>query len=364
MIRNNQYGKPLIEGGKVIMKNSVSVLFVSVFTAAAGVLSPALTTGGYAAETKIEGVLFTNYSVYTSHWKTTNARAYGYNVFDVGRAYVTAATKFTPNLASKIVLEANTLTVGNNAFLKNAFLQWKDDADKFTVEGGMPGTLWVGAEEAVWKYRFVEKTQADLEGVLNASDKGVKVIYKLPKGFGTAEAMLSNGEGYKTLENTDYKGYGKDEQIRLSLTPILSFKELSVSGFYLGSVFLPRTRERFAGGIAYQGKKFSLGASTVKSLDYWTTYASSSATIKQGYSVYGNLPLTSSLSIFARLDHFDNSRLDTMKYDKKTLLLAGAAYELAQDVKVALTERRSTQGQATVRRKDQNIVSLDLMAKF
>ena len=125
--------------------------------------------------------------------------------------------------------------------------------------------------------------------------------------------MLANGEGYNALENTDYKGYGKDEQIRLSLTPIPGFKEFSVSGLYLGSVFLPRTRERFVGGVAYQGKKFSVGASMIKSLDYWTTYASSSATIKQGYSVYGNLPVISSLSIFARLNNFDNSQLGIKK---------------------------------------------------
>ncbi len=332
--------------------------------AIAGILSFASAAGVYAAETKIEGVLFGNYSLYTSQYKTANALAYDYNAFDIGRIYVTAGTKYSPNVTSKIVLEGATTTAGNAIFLKSAFLQWKNDTGSLTVEGGMPATLWNGVEEAAWKYRFVEKVQADLEGVLQSADKGVKVIYKLPKDYGSAEAMLTNGEGYKALENTDYKGRGKDGQVKLVMTPFQSFREFSVSGHYLGAVGLSRTRERLVGGITYQGKKFSLSASAFKAVDFYSPSTTSSATVKSGYSVYGNLPLAKSLSFFSRLDVVDNSLVVTKNYDKKTLLLAGIAYELAKDVKVALTERRSTQGQATVRRRDQNIVSLDLYAKF
>ncbi len=333
--------------------------------ALAGILLFTAVNGVCAAETKIEGILFANYGLYTPQCKTTNAPAYDYNTFDVGRIYIAASSRYSPNITSKIVLEANSLTAGNAVFLKNAFLQWKNNTGSLTVEGGMPGTLWIGAEEAVWKYRFVEKVQTDLEGVLKSADKGVKVIYKLPKDYGTAEAMLTNGEGFNALETADYRNKGtKDGQLRLALTPFKSFKELSVSGQYLGTVGLARVRERFVGGAAYQGKKFSLGVSMFRSVDFSTISASGASTGKTGYSVYGNLPLTESLSFFSRLDVVDNSQLVSKNYDKKTLLLAGVAYELAKDVKVALTERRSTQGQATARRRDQNIVSLDLMAKF
>lgn len=333
--------------------------------AMAGILLFAAAAGAYAAETKIEGVIFADYSLYTSQYKTSNVPAYDYNSFDIGRVYVTANTKYSPSIASKIVLEAGTASAGNSVFLKQAFLQWKDEAGKFTIEGGMPGTLWTGAEEIIWKYRFVEKVQTDLEGVLKSADKGVKVIYKLPEDYGSAEAMLANGEGYNALEAEDYRHkVTKDGQIRLALTPFRSFKEFSVSVHYLGAVGLPRVRERYVGGVSYQGKAFSLGASVFRSVDFSTTAAAPAAAIKSGVSIYGDLPVSSSLSLFARLDRVDNSADKARNYDKKILLLSGLAFELTKEVKVALTERRSTQGQETARRRDQNIVSIDLYAKY
>ncbi len=318
-----------------------------------------------AAETNIEGLLFGNYSLYTSQYKTSGGAAYNYNSFDVGRVYLTAATKYSPAIASKIVLEANTLSAGNNVFLKLAFLQWKDAAGVFTVEGGMPSTLWIGAEEAVWKYRFVEKVQTDLEGVLKAADKGVKVSYKLPAKLGVAEAMLSNGEGYSALEAADYRNkVTKDGHLKLALMPIEGLDSLTVSAQYIGSVGLPRVRERFTAGLAYKGKKFSLGASMFRSVDFSTVTAAGAAAAKSGFSVYGDLPLSEKLSVFMRVDNTDNSTLASKSYDTKTLFLGGLACELVKDVKVALTERRSTQGQAAASRKTQNIVSLDMMAKF
>lgn len=332
--------------------------------ALAGILLFTPSAGVYAAETKIEGVLFANYSLYTSDYKADNTLAYDYNTFDVGRIYVTASTKYSPNIASKIVLEGNSTTAGNAIFLKNAFLQWKDDTGELTIEGGMPGTLWISPEEGVWKYRFVEKVQTDLEGVLQSADKGIKVIYKLPKGYGTAEAMLANGEGYKTLETADWRKKGtKDGQLRLGLTPFKN-KDFSVSAGYLGSAGLGRVRERFMGGVAYQGKKFSIGASAFKSVDYSTFSLTVAPTGKSGYSIYGNLPLTGSVSCFARFDWLDNSLLKSKNYDKKTLQIYGFAKELAKDVKVALTERITTQGQVTVERRHQHITSVDLFAKF
>lgn len=321
--------------------------------------------GAKAAETKIEGVLMGNYSLYTSQYKLNNTYAYDYNSFDIGRVYLTAGTKYSSSLASKIVLEANTLTAGNNVFLKFAFFQWKDAAERFTVEGGLPPTLWNSSEEANWKYRFVEKVQADLEGVLKSADKGVKVSYKLPAKLGTAEAMLSNGEGFSALETADYRNkVTKDGHLKVALAPIGGFDALTVSAHYIGVVGLPRTRERFTSGLFYKGKKFTLGASMFRSVDFSTITASGAATAKSGFSVYGDVPLSEKFSIFMRVDNVDNSTLASKSYDTKTLLIGGLACELAKDVKIALTERRSTQGQASARRRSQNIVSVDMTAKF
>ena len=318
------------------------------------------------------GVLFANYSLYTSQYKEVSKNpaaaspsAYNYNTFDVGRIYITASTKYSPNITSKIVLEGTSLSAGNAVFLKNAFLQWKDDTGELTVEGGMPGTLWISPEEGVWKYRFVEKVQTDFEGVLHSADKGIKVIYKLPKGYGTAEGMLANGEGYKALEMTDtHRNRGtKDGQLRLALTPLKN-KDFSVSAGYLGSVGLSRVRERLMGSVAYQNKKFSIGASAFKSVDFSTYSLTIAPTGKSGYSIYANLPLTSSVSSFARFDWLDNSLVKSKNYDKKTMQLYGFAKELAKDVKIALTERITTQGQVTVKTNHQYITSVDLFAKF
>lgn len=338
-------------------------IFLKRLLALAGILS-ASAAGVYAAETKVEGVLFANYSLTTSDYKSNNTLAYDYNTFDVGRIYVTASSKYTPNITSKIVLEGASTTAGNAVFLKNAFLQWKDDTGTLTIEGGMPGTLWISPEEGVWKYRFVEKVQTDLESILHSADKGIKVIYKLPKGYGTAEAMLANGEGYKALEAQDWRKKGtKDGQLRLALTPFKN-KDFSFSAHYLGPVGLGRVRERIVGGVAYQGKKFSLGASAFRSVDYSTFSVTVSPTGKAGYSVYGNLPLTASVSLFGRYDYVDNSFVKTKNYDQKRMQIYGLAKEVAKDLKLALVQRFTyVYPSATVSRKE-NITSLNLYAKF
>lgn len=335
---------------------ALAVAVLVVFTGAAAVS---------AAETKIEGLLMANYALYTSQYKTSGGLAYDYSSFDIGRVYLTAATKYSPNIASKVVLEGNTLTAGNNIFLKMAFLQWKDDAERFTVEGGMPATLWNAGEEANWKYRFVEKVQTDLEGVLKSADKGVKVSYKLPAKLGVAEAMISNGEGFSAVEAADYRNkVTKDGHIKVALTPIEGVDALTVSAQYIGGIGLPRVRERFTSGLFYKGKKFSLGASMFRAVDFSTITAAGAATAKSGFSVYGDVPLSEKFNLFMRVDNVDNSTLASKSYDTKTLFIGGLACELVKDVKVALTERRSTQGQAAASRKVQNIVSLDMMAKF
>lgn len=342
-------------------------IFLKRLLALAGILSVSA-VGVYAAETKIEGVLFANYSLTTSDYKKTGdnsaALAYDYNTFDVSRIYVTASTKYTPNITSKIVLEGASTTAGNAVFLKNAFLQWKDDTGTLTVEGGMPGTLWISPEEGVWKYRFVEKVQTDLEGVLKSADKGIKVIYKLPKGYGTMEGMLANGEGYNALETEDWRKKGtKDGQVRVSLTPLKN-KNFSVSGLYLGPVGLGRVRERIVGGVAYQGKTFSLGASAFRSVDYSTFSLTVAPTGKAGYSVYTNVQLNGSTALFGRYDYLDQGFVKTTNYKQKTLQIYGLARELAKDVKLALTQRVThVNTSATVTRRE-NITSLSLYAKY
>lgn len=338
-------------------------IFLKRLLALAGILS-ASAAGVYAAETKVEGVLFANYSLTTSDYKSNNTLAYDYNTFDVGRIYITASSKYTPNITSKIVLEGATTTAGNAIFLKNAFLQWKDDTGTLTVEGGLPGTLWISPEEGVWKYRFIEKVQTDLEGVLHSADKGIKVIYKLPKGYGTAEGMLSNGEGYKALEAQDWRKKGtKDGHLKLALTPFKN-KNFSMSAQYLGPVGLGRVRERIVGGVAYQGKKFSLGASAFRSVDYSTFSATVAPTGKAGYSVYGNLPLNKSVSLFGRYDYVDNSFVKTKNYDQKRIQIYGLAKELAKDLKLALVQRFTYVYPSAVVSRKENITSLNLYAKF
>lgn len=311
-----------------------------------------------AAETRLEGVLMGGYTAYLSEFKADGTGANDFNAFMINRIYLTGSAKLSEKMNGKIVLEGNSLTAGNAIFLKLAYLEWKGLADGLTVAAGLAGTPWRGFEEGIWKYRFVEKIQEDLESLLKPADHGVKATYQLPGKSGVVEAMVSNGEGFSAVEVSR----DKDVQARVIVVPLPeSLKEFSFSVYGLyGKANTDRRRERVMALVAYDQPSWTVAGSMITAWDQAT--GGGGVTTQFGFSIYGSVILSESWGVLARMDSFDPD-VDVAS-NKRTRVIAGFSYDCGEGVKLALTDHWVIQEAEAVTRKNQHAIQINLGAKF
>ena len=336
-----------------------------------------------AADVKFGGLIFGQYGMYTS--RTTNAAVpvRGKGEFDITRIYVTGEAKFSPTVKGKIVIEGNGTSnasadshKANQVFLKNAFITWMP-LEPLSVEAGMIGMPWIGFEEKIWGRRFVQKTYTDQQGMLNSADKGISVLYTIPKGYGDVHAAYVNGEGYNVQETASGDGRYKDAALRVSVSPMPENEwvkgvklHMYVQNGQQGSGEAKR-RDRYLAGVSYQGSKGHLMYSAVKSYQGNNTSLTSAALLGSnnrrtwGQSVHGSYKFIESASVFGRFDHFSTEAAPlavlahTDNFNRGTL---GVDYKLAEGVMVSLNDQWLTPLSGV--KKNENQVLVQFEAKF
>jgi len=78
----------------------------------------------------------------------------------------------------------------------------------------LPGfTLRAGAQKVyfatldAWSYPLIEASLEDKNKVMGSADQGVAALWEIPAGYGSVEAGLYNGAGYKKMEDNAEKLY-------------------------------------------------------------------------------------------------------------------------------------------------------------
>lgn len=310
-----------------------------------------------AAETKLEGLVFANASAYVSEFNSVGASSNALNQFTVSRAYFIANEKFSDRMNGKVVLETNTLAAGNAVFLKMAYLEWLEVFEGFKLTAGLTPNPWLGFEETHWKYRFVDKIQNDMEGLLKATNNGLKGTYALPGGGGTIDLMVDNGEG-PTVQEVSKE---KDVEGRLTLLPFgASVKAFTVSvGGIYGKVIGTQRRERVIGLVSYNTDEFTVAGSAIAG---WDEVVAGSLTTRMGFSVYANGTLGGGWGWLGRVDGFDPD-VDA-PFDRRVRTYLGASYDWANGVKLALVDTLVLQESEAAGRKNSHAVTLNLLATF
>jgi len=300
----------------------------------------------FSLNTDIDGLIFGNYSFYISDYKSNGTPANNYNTFDIGRIYLNANNNHSSGYYSKLTLEANTLSNGNNVFLKLAYLEKR--SDNFNIKMGLIPSLWVGFEEGIWKNVFVEYTQMHYLKVINPSDKGVSLKYNLKNIKSSFETMISNGEGFKTIENS------KTKDINLKFSFINS-------GFNLSSFFLSnlgnKEKQVISTLVGFESNNFSIASSFFKSISF-STYSIHST----GFSIYSNIDLISNYGIFVRWDRYD---ADIKKSDDIIdYYILGILNKINENIKVALSFKSIVPQKEKLSVKKENLIQSSFYVKF
>lgn len=135
-------------------------------------------------------------------------------------------------------------------FIKFAFLEMGELLPGLKIRLGQIPTPWIGNEERIWGFRFIDPVMVDKFKYMSSADRGLGIVYKAP--FVDIEANIVNGEGYNKPERTKHK----DGMGRLSVYPFAMmdnkyFKGFSILGYgHYGFYNEDTVRNRYIFGIA------------------------------------------------------------------------------------------------------------------
>ena len=121
--------------------------------------------------------------------------------FGLKRVYFTYQEALSDNISYKFQTDIDYKSSPINVYLKNAKLDWKSPIGKLTF--GMQGMNIFNVTEKTWGFRFLQKSAMDKYKFSSSADMGIAYSGKMNNL--NYSIMYTNGSGYKTTENDEYK---------------------------------------------------------------------------------------------------------------------------------------------------------------
>lgn len=271
---------------------------------------------------KPEVLIFTNFNSSFSNGENVSK-------FEVTRAYFGYGYNFSPSLSGRVMLDVGNPGVGKlqmTAFLKYGYLQYQKE--KLTVKFGMIGTNGYDIQEKFWGYRYIYKSFQDEYGMGPSADLGLSAAYKFNK-IVSADVIIQNGEGYKSLDNDSALKVG----VGLTIHPV---KSLTLRGYYDTMKKDTANQQTIALMAGYANKYFSLAAEYNSQVDNGLKKGQDYS----GYSFYGTFYVNTKINLFARYDNLnsENKIMQTQPWNYSKdgqQLMAGLEYSPVKGIKIS-----------------------------
>lgn len=234
--------------------------------------------------------VFTNY-----HSSFTGDEVH--NAFEIQRAYFGYGYNMSKKFSGKVTLDVGSPGVGSldmTAYLKNAYLQYKDD--NLAVKFGMIGLSQFAIQEKQWGARYLYKSFQDQHKFGSSADLGVYAAYKIHDMI-SVDASILNGEGYKSVEVDGVFKY----TVGLTLKAI---EGLNLRAYYdmMGSENPQQTLSFFAG---YSVEKLKIGAEYNQQMNYKIKEDQD----RNGLSFYASYDLKKA-RLFGRFDQLASTTME------------------------------------------------------
>ena len=189
--------------------------------------------------------------IYTNYHSTFSGGESS-RVFEIQRAYLGYEANLSEKISGKLILDVGDPDFGNfqmTAYLKNAFVQYKDD--KLVAKIGMIGLNQFKIQESQWGGRYLYKSFMDEHKFGPSADLGAFVGYHF-HDMVSADITIANGDGYKSIESDTTLKYS----LGATLKPISGLVFRS-SYDYMGQDAVQQTLAFYLG---YSSKKVDVGA--------------------------------------------------------------------------------------------------------
>jgi hypothetical protein len=176
------------------------------------------------------------------------------------------------------------------AYFKNAFLRYTKNQLK--VDFGLIDTKQFKLQEDIWERRYMMESFSDQYGIGHSADLGMSVNYVFSEQL-MADFIITNGEGYSTIQLDDVFKYG--------IGPVYRFKNGLISKvfFELSSKQITETTWSFFLSYDHQKKWNIAGEYVFRKNDSWKENHNIN-----GYSFYGKYNFAKNYQLFARYDIF------------------------------------------------------------
>ncbi len=180
--------------------------------------------------------------------------------FNIRRLYFGYEYFASPKFSVGLVLTSEgqiPSTANRNIFIKYLGIRWKNIFIGSDLYFGQIRTPTFALMEKIWSFRAVEKTIADQRGIAASSDLGISLQGILNKNQTLGYTiMVANGSGTRP-ENDKYKKLYTNLVFKVAQQKLIF--DLNYN-FEISSAELHRNRQTFKAGVAYQTKKFAIGA--------------------------------------------------------------------------------------------------------
>lgn len=226
------------------------------------------------------------------------------SAFEINRSYFGYGYNFSKNISAKIIFDAGS-DAGFSEYsilLKAAQLDWKV-AEGVKLSMGLIGMRQFNDQEDFWNYRYVFKSFQDEHSYGPSADLGVNAEFKVTKTL-KANFVVSNGEGYKKLQDEDGNqkigGSLIFEPIKGLTTKIYMDSQSVTDSKAITSLAL------FAG---YKTSDWRLGAEYNK-LNNGKKYSNPAVDHElDGFSFYATYAINKKFEIFGRFDQLSSNTL-------------------------------------------------------
>lgn len=305
------------------------ILFLSAFLFTISLFSQA-TKEEFKPGGEVQFKVFWNYHYDFSQNATKKS------AFELNRSYFGYAYDFSKNISAKVIFDAGS-DVGFSEYsilLKTAQLDWKV-AEGLKLSMGLIGMKQFNDQEDFWNYRYIFKSFQDEHSYGPSADLGINAEFTITKTL-KANFVVSNGEGYKKLQDEDGNqkigGSLIFEPIKGLTTKIYMDSQSVTDSKAISTLAL------FAG---YKASDWRLGAEYNK-LNNGKKYSSSAVDHElDGLSFYGTYVISKKFEVFGRYDQLSSNTLTGGLHDWNIIndgsqVIAGLQYAPIKGLKFSL----------------------------
>jgi hypothetical protein len=253
--------------------------------------------------------------------------------FEVKRAYFGYKRTLDEHFSGEVKLDIGSIDdqsefalIRRYAYFKNAYISYSTGNVKTWF--GLMDMLQFKVQEKFWGYRYLYRSFMDEYRFGSSADLGAGIQYS-PNKLLTTDLVLSNGEGYKSLQFDNRYRIG----LGLTLNPAPGLTLRAYYTIHTGEIH----QMIFSGFAGYRYKQFRIGGEYNHQLNYRFIEGHS----RYGYSFYSTYVFSEKWEVFARYDKLLSNVLPEGEVpwnlaDDGSALLAGVQYTPIQYVHLSL----------------------------